>query len=64
MALFRVDYSGRGELSERQQKVITPTTHLVIVFVAFIDFLFFKYAVGSGSSNRYTYIHTNMTIDF
>ncbi len=22
MALFRVDYSGRGELSERQQKVI------------------------------------------
>lgn len=23
MALFRVDYSGRGELSERQQKVET-----------------------------------------
>ena len=22
MALFRVDYSGRGELSERQQKVV------------------------------------------
>jgi meiotic recombination protein DMC1 len=28
MALFRVDYSGRGELSERQQKVGTPTRYL------------------------------------
>jgi len=25
MALFRVDYSGRGELSERQQKVSMDT---------------------------------------
>jgi len=25
MALFRVDYSGRGELSERQQKVTIST---------------------------------------
>jgi len=24
MALFRVDFSGRGELSERQQKVLVP----------------------------------------
>ena len=31
MALFRTDYSGRGELSERQQKVFlaTPCSGLV-----------------------------------
>lgn len=31
MALFRTDYSGRGELSERQQKVrglFTPEVHV------------------------------------
>ena len=27
MALFRVDFSGRGELSERQQKVSLYVTH-------------------------------------
>jgi hypothetical protein len=31
MALFRVDYSGRGELSERQQKVRPITMSNVFI---------------------------------
>jgi meiotic recombination protein DMC1 len=31
MALFRTDFSGRGELSERQQKVFLPSTRSKIV---------------------------------
>lgn len=30
MALFRVDFSGRGELSERQQKVGVCTVYMIL----------------------------------
>ena len=33
MALFRVDFSGRGELSERQQKVIYSMFSLTITYL-------------------------------
>jgi hypothetical protein len=51
IALFRVEFSGRGELSERQQKL---GQHLsVIIIVTFIYTYAYKYA----HINVYTYIH-------
>lgn len=36
MALFRVDYSGRGELSERQQKVRTSCISISLTMLIWI----------------------------